>query len=192
MRNFSQLIRAPRLQPQRVSSSFWAVDLRALLGKDRRLLHEAAYAGPAELSVRQGVMLLCLTGQCPFGFPRSAGNRIERFFGPEADVLPVAECAVACRETSRLRGHARPWLYSAGDKSRLYGVFFGNERLGLQITLGVENWMTVAVPSMLSRARFAYSLVWRRRDAITPQTFPNSDSASLTSGQQGRRKDEYL
>ncbi|CAE7504022.1 MGST3 [Symbiodinium pilosum] len=45
------------------------------------------------------------------------GNRIERFFGPEADVLP--------------------WLYSAGDKSRLYGVFFGNE--------------------------FAYSLVWKRQ-----------------------------
>ena len=21
----------------------------------------------------------------------------------------------------------RPWLYSSGDKSRLYGVFFGNE-----------------------------------------------------------------
>lgn len=45
------------------------------------------------------------------------GNRIERFVGPEADVLP--------------------WLYSSGDKSRLYGVYFGSE--------------------------FAYSLVWRRQ-----------------------------
>ncbi|CAK9061036.1 unnamed protein product [Durusdinium trenchii] len=45
------------------------------------------------------------------------GNRVERFNGVESDVLP--------------------WLYSTGDKSRLYGVYFGNE--------------------------FAYSLVWTRQ-----------------------------
>lgn len=44
------------------------------------------------------------------------GNRVERFQGVESDILP--------------------WLYRAGDKSRLYGIFFGNE--------------------------FAYSLVWTR------------------------------
>lgn len=42
----------------------------------------------------------------------SYGNRVERFEGLEEDVLP--------------------WLYSSGDKSRLYGVYFGKESAGLR------------------------------------------------------------
>ena len=40
----------------------------------------------------------------------SYGNRVERFEGQEEDVLP--------------------WLYSEGDRSRLYGVYKGKERGG--------------------------------------------------------------
>eukprot|EP00931_Biecheleriopsis_adriatica_P010641 TRINITY_DN111709_c0_g1_i1.p1 TRINITY_DN111709_c0_g1~~TRINITY_DN111709_c0_g1_i1.p1 ORF type:complete len:569 (+),score=114.44 TRINITY_DN111709_c0_g1_i1:20-1726(+) len=51
--------------------------------------------------------------------PRSSqyGNRVERFYGEESDVLP--------------------WLYDTGDKSRLYGVYFGRE--------------------------YGYSLVWKKQ-----------------------------
>jgi len=61
------------------------------------------------------------------------GNRVERFHGVESDILP--------------------WLYSAGDKSRLYGIYIGSE--------------------------FAYSLVWTRhkfwgRPGAKPNRFEES------------------
>lgn len=70
------------------------------------------------------------------------------------------------KECERDLQNLRPWLYSTGDKSRLYGVYFGNEPGAC--TRGQLNDETELIylwpashPGLAYR--FAYSLVWTRR-----------------------------